>query len=99
MIFLRILNFDFNKLLVSKELYDFSGDSVLAFLKDVKNEHKTILVFGHNYALTTLVNTLGDRYIENVPTSGLIKIEFSTDSWETIKKGRTTEVIFPKELR
>jgi phosphohistidine phosphatase len=99
MIFLRILDFDSNKILVSRELYDFSGESVLAFLKHINNEYKTILIFGHNYALTTLVNTLGDRYIENVPTSGLTKIEFSTESWETIKKGKTTEVIFPKELR
>ncbi len=99
MIFLRTLDFDLNKLLVSKELYDFSGESVLAFLKHTNNVHKTILVFGHNYALTTLVNTLGDRYIENVPTSGLTKIEFSAESWEKITKGKTTKVIFPKELR
>ena len=99
MIFLRNLEFDLNKLLVSKDLYDFSGESVLRFLKELNDKHKTILVFGHNYALTTLVNTLGDRYIENVPTSGLIQIEFEIDSWERIAKGKTTQVIFPKELR
>ncbi|WP_350291448.1 phosphoglycerate mutase family protein [uncultured Croceitalea sp.] len=99
MIFLRNLDFDLNKLLVSSELYDFSGESVLRFLKQVSNDYKTILVFGHNYALTTLVNTLGDRYIENVPTSGLTKIEFSIENWEKITKGKTTEVVFPKELR
>ena len=99
MIFLRNLEFNLNKLLVNKDLYDFSGESVLNFLKLVNNDHNTILVFGHNYALTTLVNKLGDRYIENVPTSGLIKIEFSTESWNTITKGKTTQVIFPKELR
>lgn len=99
MIFLGNLDFDLNKLLVSRELYDFSGESVLNFLKQVSNDYKTILVFGHNYALTTLVNTLGDRYIENVPTSGLTKIEFSIESWEKITKGKTTKVVFPKELR
>jgi len=99
MIFLRNLNFSLSRLLISKELYDFSGESVLQFLKEVDINHNTILIFGHNYALTTLVNTLGDRYIENVPTSGLIKIEFSTENWSTITKGKTTKVIFPKELR
>jgi len=98
-IFLKNLSLSLNKLLISKELYDFSGESVLRFLKEVDNKHSTILLFGHNYALTTLVNTLGDRYIENVPTSGLIKIEFSIENWATISKGKTTEVIFPKELR
>jgi phosphohistidine phosphatase len=99
MIFLRNLNFSLSRFLISKELYDFSGESLLHFLKEVDNKHNTILIFGHNYALTTLVNTLGDRYIENVPTSGLTKIEFSTENWSTITKGKTTEVIFPKELR
>jgi len=99
MIFLRNLEFNLNKLLITRDLYDFSGESAFSFLKQVNNDYKTILVFGHNYAFTTLVNDLGDKYIENVPTSGLIKIEFSAESWEFIKKGKTTEVIFPKELR
>ena len=99
MIFLRNLDFDLNKLLVSAALYDFSGENVLSFLKQIDNDYKTILVFGHNYALTTLVNTLGDRYIENVPTAGLTKMEFSIESWNKITKGKTTQIVFPKELR
>ncbi|GMN11845.1 histidine phosphatase family protein [Croceitalea sp. MTPC9] len=99
MIFLKILDFDRSKLLVNKDLYDFSGESVLNFIKEVDNDCQTILVFGHNYALTTLVNTLGDRYIENVPTAGLVEIEFPVENWETISKGKTVQVIFPKELR
>lgn len=98
-IFLRNLNFDLNKLLINKKLYDFSGESLLSFLKQVNNDYKTILVFGHNYALTTLVNTLGDRYIENVPTSGMTRIDFLIESWDKITTGETTQVVFPKELR
>lgn len=99
LIFSTVLDFDLNKVLINSDLYDFSGESLMAFVKGVHENHNTILVFGHNYALTTLVNTLGDRYIENVPTSGLVKIQFHTDQWDKIEKGKTVQVIFPKELR
>ena len=98
-IFTRNLNLDLNKLQISEALYDFSGEQVLDFLKRVNDDYNTILVFGHNYALTTLVNKLGDRYIENVPTAGLTKIEFKVASWQGITKGKTVEVIFPKDIR
>ena len=98
-IFTRNLNLDLNKLQLSEALYDFSGEQVLDFLKRVNDDYNTILVFGHNYALTTLVNKLGDRYIENVPTAGLTKIEFKVASWQDITKGKTVEVIFPKDIR
>lgn len=98
-IFTRNLNLDLNKLQLSEALYDFSGEQVLDFLTRVNDDYNTILVFGHNYALTTLVNNLGDRYIENVPTAGLTKIEFKVASWQGITKGKTVEVIFPKDIR
>ncbi|MFD2588642.1 SixA phosphatase family protein [Croceitalea marina] len=98
-IFLRNLNFDLSRLSVSHDLYDFSGEGVLNYLKQIGNTNQTILLFGHNYALTTLVNTLGDRYIENVPTSGLVQIDFEAENWKKITKGNTKQVIFPKELR
>ena len=99
MIFSKTLDFNLNKLLINNDLYDFSGQSVLDFIRRQNNDYKTILVFGHNYALTTLVNELGDKYIENVPTAGLVKIEFPIEDWSTISKGKTVQVIFPKELR
>lgn len=99
MIFARNLNLELNKVQINEALYDFSGEHLLDFLKNVDNAYATILIFGHNNALTTLVNTLGDRYIENVPTAGLTKIEFTVDNWRGIAKGKTVEVIFPKDLR
>ena len=35
MIFLRNLEFDLNKLMISKDLYDFSGEIVFSFLKQM----------------------------------------------------------------
>jgi phosphohistidine phosphatase len=45
--------------------------------------------FGHNAAITNFVNIFGDVSIENVPTSGFVSIEFDTENWIEIKKGKT----------
>ncbi|MBO0323959.1 histidine phosphatase family protein [Muricauda sp. CAU 1633] len=98
-IFLRDLGFDLNQFKVDKHLYDFSGDSVEAFVKQLDNQWETVAIFGHNYAFTSLANTWGDLYIENVPTAGLVHILFDVEDWSKISKGTTKKTIFPKDLK
>ena len=99
MLVLRQTKFSLQYFRVVPELYDFSGEGVLQFLKSRNNSLNTILIFGHNYAFTTLVNTLGDTYIDNVPTAGMVHIQFETDNWAALHDGKTVKTIFPKQLR
>lgn len=99
MIFLRELNFPFSNFQVTNELYNFSGESVLRFIKNLNNTFETIMIFGHNYALTNIANTLGSTSIDNVPTSGLVQLSFDVAQWESIVDGITEKTIFPKQLR
>ena len=57
------------------------------------------MVFGHNHAITHFVNKFGDKFIDNVPTCGVVIIEFDIDEWRNIKKGKTVKTIFPREFR
>jgi len=98
-IFLRQLNFPFDKFKLSNALYDFSGDDVLRFVRNLNNDLNTVMIFGHNHAYTHIANTLGNTYLDNVPTSGLVQLEFDTKDWSEISKGTTTQTIFPKQLR
>lgn len=99
MIVSRSLKFNLKNVEITEALYDFSGDSALQFIKQFDNAHNTIMIFGHNYAFTNLVNALGDKYIDNVPTAGLIVLQFNVDDWSFIKKGTTAHTIFPKALK
>lgn len=99
MIFLRGQEFNLGKFRVTESLYDFSGSSVEHFVHRLDNNVRTVAVFGHNYAFTSLVNAWGDKYIENVPTSGLVFISFNENDWSNISKGTTKEIIFPKHLK
>lgn len=98
-IFLRQLDFPFEKFHLANALYDFSGDDVIRFLQNLNNSLNTVMIFGHNHAFTHIANSLGNTYIENLPTSGLVELEFNIDDWSKISKGTTTQTIFPKQLR
>ena len=99
MIFLRQLYYPLDKFKVVNELYDFTGDTVLQFIKQLKDSLDTVVIFGHNHAFTHIANSLGNSYIDNVPTSGLVQLNFDVDSWASIEKGITKQTIFPKQLR
>ncbi|WP_026809696.1 SixA phosphatase family protein [Arenibacter latericius] len=98
-IFLRTINFSLENFNLSHTLYDFSGDDVLRFIHSLDNSKDTVLLFGHNEAFTHIANTLGDVYIENVPTSGFVEIKFDTNDWSAVVKGTTERTLFPKLIK
>lgn len=99
MICLRQLRFPLDRFKVVPELYDFSGDHVLNFVRSLPNGLNTVLIFGHNHAFTHIANLLGSRPIENVPTSGFVHLQFNDINWAAIEKGTTVQTIFPKHLK
>ena len=99
LIFLRQLHFPYSQFEITNELYDFSGDYVLEFVKNLDDSLDTVMIFGHNHAFTHLANALGNIYIDNVPTSGLVHLTFDTNNWRTLEKGTTINTIFPKHLK
>lgn len=84
---------------VKKELYTFNGSQLLKTIRTCEDSVETLMVFGHNPAMTSVVNQLGDQEFDNIPTTGLSVIEFKTDSWKNLKDGKTILYLFPKNLR
>lgn len=84
---------------LKKELYDFSGEGVLNQIHHCENTINILAIFGHNYALTNIVNRLGNTHINNLATSGFVQIEFEQIEWEKIKNGITTRIVYPRHLK
>lgn len=98
-IFLDTMRFAEDSLILNHNLYDFSGEQVLNVIKSCSNSINTLMLFGHNYALTNIVNKYGSLYIENVPTSGVVVLNCNISDWKNISKGETILTIFPRDLR
>ncbi|MBC9796229.1 SixA phosphatase family protein [Sinomicrobium weinanense] len=98
-IFLKNLDIPLSRLQLTEALYDFSGSSVDHFLRTLDNRYKNVMIFGHNHAFTAVSNKFGDKYTDNLPTSGLVHITFKAEHWAEIGKGTTDLMVFPKHLR
>lgn len=88
-----------DKFSVKKELYTFDETQLLSEIKNCPNEIEKLMVFGHNPAMTGLVNKLGDKALYNLPTTGLCVIDFDSENWKDLKTGKTLLQLFPKNLR
>jgi len=99
MILMRDVGIPLDKLSIEKGLYDFSGGSVREFVHGVGDHLDKIMLFGHNNALTYLVNDWGSKYVDNVPTSGLAYLAFDVEKWSEVSFGKTEMMVFPKQLK
>ena len=98
-ILMRESGIPMDKLQVIPELYDFTGGSVRSFVHHLDDSLGKVMLFGHNHAITHVVNDWGSRYVDNVPTCGLTHLSFDADSWKDISFGATKMMVFPKQLR
>jgi len=81
------------------ELYTFDDRKLEQIIKSCSESCDHLIVCGHNEAITNFVNKFGDRFIDNVPTSGFVKLAFNANCWKDIADGQTLKTIFPKELK
>ena len=78
-IFSQYLSIPLETIHFTEDLYTFDDKKLYQIIKKCKNEHDSLILFGHNEAITNFVNKFGDLYIENVPTSGLVAMQFETN--------------------
>lgn len=98
MIAMKILDYSYDLLTISNQLYDFEGRQVAELVMQLDEKIQRVMLFGHNHAFTALANKWGDIVLDNVPTSGAICIQFDVDKWQDLNSGRTSFTIFPKTL-
>ena len=84
---------------IIEDLYDFEGDKLTEFIKNLANDLDVVFIFGHNHAINHFVNFYGNEYIENVPTSGLVVLEFNIENWSDLASGYLKLKLFPKALK
>ena len=98
-IFASTILYPFESIVFKEELYTFDENKLEKVIKSFSDGFENVILFGHNEAITNFVNKFGDVYIGHVPTAGFVWLQFETDSWGKINKGKTKKTIFPKNLK
>jgi phosphohistidine phosphatase len=90
-----------DKIIISENIYHGNLDRMANYFFDLADDVKSLMMVGHNPTFTYFANMFLDHKIEDLPTSGIVCIEFMTDKWEDVinAKRRTKFIISPKLLR
>ncbi|MCW2118463.1 SixA phosphatase family protein [Flavobacterium sp. 7A] len=99
LIFVQNLLVPIESIVFMKDLYTFDSGQLEHMIKSCDNSFESLILFGHNGAITDFVNKFGDVFVENVPTAGFVSLQFDTDSWKNIDKGQVKKIITPKDLK
>lgn len=81
-----------------KSIYEASHAALLELVQRFDDTFQHVMLFGHNPAFTYLANSLIREHIENVPTCGIVCIDFDVSSWADIgsDKGQLVFFDYPK---
>ncbi|MBI2269138.1 MAG: histidine phosphatase family protein [Bacteroidetes bacterium] len=96
LIFSRNFNFPENKITINKGLYETSPENFITLLAGIEDKFKSVYLFSHNPTITKVANILSGRGIDNIPTCGIVCLEFDSTSWKAAETARFKWFDFPK---
>ncbi|MDR9397561.1 histidine phosphatase family protein [Salibacter sp.] len=97
----RQLDYSLQHIALQDELYASSAEYYLEVISNQRNNASSIMLFGHDPALTNLYNMLLHNSVEKIPTCAVVAIEVEADNWQDIGKAKNQLKLFikPKELK
>jgi phosphohistidine phosphatase len=90
-IFALQLKYPIDQITISQFIYEKRAIDILDMLRKQDNKLKSIMIFGHDPAITELYNMLTRKILLKMSTSSAACIEFSIDNWKDLgsTKGKT----------
>lgn len=84
---------------VEDALYHATEEEILELIQEQDEYIDGMMLFGHNPGLTYLVNELSDLDLDNLPTCGVVILQFDVETWTQIGKvlAKFAELDFPKK--
>ena len=89
----KALAFARKNIFINEKIYGASAEELLLIIQGF-DDAAMVLMVGHNPETTVLANILGDLDIDNVPTCGVVTLDFSVSSWQEIGKGEGALLFF-----
>lgn len=95
-IFCENFEYPLANLKLKRQLYSFSDGYLVKTVHALDDGFSSAIIFSHDHGINTFVNKFGNKPIAHVPTCGVIGIQFDSNHWKNVKKGKTILVEFPK---
>lgn len=91
--FAKILGIEKSEIVKEPEIYEALTSTLMEVISNLNNNYSFTALFGHNPGITSVVSNLCNKDLFNIPTCGVVLIEFPFDDWKMISAG-TGDLIF-----
>jgi phosphohistidine phosphatase len=99
-IFFRELEMMPDRLIVDERMYHAGPREIMEIIAGVPDKFPSVMIFGHNPGFTQLANVFLMDHIYNIPTAGIVFLNFSMGRWQDITKTKPVDHFFeyPRKL-
>lgn len=87
------IGFPLKKISFNDEIYEASMSTLVNLIKKLNNKYESVMIFGHNPGLTVLNNHISNNYIDNIPTCGIVALQFNKE-WNELDKNSCEQIFF-----
>ena len=81
------IKYDTAKIHINPEIYEASTRTLLQVINQLKDEWNTVLLVGHNPAISYLAEYLTKEEIGNMTTCGVVHMDFEFEEWAMVSEG------------
>jgi phosphohistidine phosphatase len=102
LIFARTMEYDMKRFHLNQDIYECTVQTLLSVVQSQSDEARSLMIFCHNPCITDAFNKLNeDIFIDNVPTCGIVNLNFNVGSWKEVdyRKASVGFFQFPKDFR
>jgi phosphohistidine phosphatase len=78
----------------TKDLYHASATALQEFIARLDDQIYSIALFGHNPGMTSLVANLYGLPIDNLPTCGVVYLQFNENTWLAVSSAPPARAYF-----
>jgi phosphohistidine phosphatase len=81
-------------LILISSLYEASTKNFFEVVENINDKNDVVALFSHNPGITDFVNSLTEKYIDNMPTCSVFAVKIKTKDWKDFKKAEKEFLFF-----
>lgn len=96
-IFAKTIGANINAIQLNSRIYESDTSTLFDIIEGIPNNVDNLMIVGHNPTFTDLANHYLEPKIDNLPTSGIVTLQFKTSTWHIKnEKPVLSQVNYPK---
>lgn len=86
------IGFPLDEIIRDENLYQSAAGQLLDIIQDQEDDLEWLMLIGHNSGMTDLVARLSELDLGNLPTSGVVVLQYDRERWSEIRRAAPVRV-------